>query len=79
MVIVSLTPEQNANYESLKTLLDDLTYVSQLSLTEFAGREELRDLPEPMQMALISKAIEYYNQGYVDREVFMNPSAAQFR
>jgi len=79
MVTVSPTPEQNANYESLKTLLDDPTYVSQLSLTEFAGREELRDLPEPMQMALISKAIEYYNQGYVDREVFMNPSAAQPR
>lgn len=70
-VIVNPTSEQNENYEVLKAQLDDPSFLLRLSLPEFASREDLKSLPEPMQRILLNKAVDQFNRGYISKDVFL--------
>lgn len=71
MVVVNPTPEQNERYETLKMQLDDPVYLSTLSIQDFSQLPELSDLPQPLVMALLSKAVQQYNKGLMSKETFL--------
>ncbi len=72
MVVVNPTPEQNETFQTLKIQLDDPSYVSSLNLQTFSQSPEIANLPEPLQLVLITKAIKQYNEGNITKEVFLN-------
>lgn len=71
LVMVDPTAEQNQTFEELKDLLDQPRYLESLNLDTLAKSEELTSLPKPLQMVLLSKAIQKFNNGEVDRLTFL--------
>lgn len=71
LVMVDPSAEQNKTFEYLKDLLDQPHYIESLKLDTLANSEDVTSLPKPLQMVIISKAIEKYNNGEVDRMTFL--------
>ena len=71
LVMVNPTLEQNTTFEHLKDLLDQPRYIETLKLDTLANSEAVTSLPKPLQMVIISKAIEKYNNGEVERMTFL--------
>lgn len=71
MLMVNPTLEQSDAFEVLKLQLDDPAYLSALSISEFSQLPEVSGLPKLMRMSLISKAIKQYNNGLIEKEVFI--------
>jgi len=72
MITVRPTPEQNNNYQLLKEQLNDPFIISNLSLSELMNRPEFLSLPAPMRDSIVSRAIEKFNGGEVEKDVFLN-------
>ncbi len=71
VMMVNPTPVQQENYEVLKAQLNDLAFVSNINLQEFASLPDVQNLPKPLQMVLTSKLIEQYNRGNISEETFL--------
>lgn len=72
MVMVDPTPQQNQVFEELKSLLDQPRYIESLNLDTLSKNEDLASLPKALQMVIISKAIEKFNKGEVDKNTFLS-------
>ena len=49
--------------------------LSQLNLQEFSSSMELQMLPEPMQRALVGRAIRHFNEGRIAEDIFLRGHA----
>lgn len=72
MIIVNPTHKQNETYGVLKAKLEDPYFLSTLNINDLASMPELQTLPEVMQLSIMSKAITKFNNGEIDKDVFMN-------
>lgn len=71
MITISPTPEQNTIYENLKARLDDPDYSEGLGLMALKTSPEMRQLDSTMQMLILNKAVEMFNNGEISKEVFL--------
>ncbi len=70
ITMVSPTPEQQAVYDNVMQRFDDPSFVRTLTMANLTHMEELSTLPQPLVMLILSKALEKYNNGEVDRSKF---------
>lgn len=68
---VDMTPKQYESFHVLEAKMNDPGFISTVNLADFSSSEEIRTLPEPLAIALISQLVKKFNEGKISKDVFL--------
>jgi len=71
-LIIHPTAEERQSYYDLVSHLENPRFVESLNLAELKRMDEMQLISETLRMVIISRAIELYNHGAINENIFLS-------